>query len=83
MSKPDAPQAAACPTCGRAYAVTLLCIECRAAFALSEMQQKFFVERGLKLPRRCESCRAERRHGRRNPRAKQGPDTEGGNEQQR
>jgi len=72
---------AACPTCGRPFDLTLLCVDCRAAFVLTQMQQKFFIERGLALPRRCESCRADRRHGRRSPRATQGPQMEDGDEQ--
>lgn len=74
---------AACPTCGRLFDRTVLCVDCGAAFTLSDLQQKFYIERGLALPRRCESCRAKRRHGQRNPRAKQGPQTEDGNEQAR
>jgi hypothetical protein len=72
----DTRREAECPTCGRPFDLTVICLDCGAAFTLTPLQQKFFIERGLKLPRRCESCRAERRHGARNPRAKQGPDTE-------
>ncbi len=47
----------------------LVCIECKQPFAFRVEEQAFFAEQGFVPPKRCPSCRAERRrlqeqHGR-------------------
>ena len=61
---PEAPPGPgdACPTCRRPFAEQRLCLDCGARFDLTPIQQSFFVGRGLELPKRCDRCRAARRH---------------------
>jgi len=37
------------------------CVECGEVFILQEGEQGFYIQRGLSLPKRCGSCRAERK----------------------
>ena len=39
----------------------LICIECKQPFAFRAKDQAFFAEQGYVPPKRCPSCRAERR----------------------
>jgi hypothetical protein len=40
------------------------CVDCRQPFIVTAHEQKFFEERGLSQPKRCKSCRADRRRER-------------------
>ena len=42
----------------------LICIECRQCFIFMAQDQAFYAEQGYPLPKRCPSCRAERRQRR-------------------
>ena len=37
------------------------CMMCGAVFNLKEGEEGFYIQRGLSLPKRCVSCRAERK----------------------
>ena len=39
----------------------ITCITCEGVFILQEGEQGFYIQRGLSLPKRCSSCRAERK----------------------
>jgi len=39
----------------------LICVDCDEMFRFSIAEQRFYAERGIKQPVRCETCRAERR----------------------
>jgi hypothetical protein len=52
---------AICPTCHRPLDLARICIACGAGFTLSVPQQRFFVGRGLELPKRCDHCRTEKK----------------------
>jgi hypothetical protein len=41
------------------------CRDCEADYTLTEDQRKFFLSRGLAIPRRCPECRAAKRRLRR------------------
>lgn len=54
------------PVAGESVDQTLNCVQCGAQFVFTTDEQKFFEERGLHSPpKRCKSCRAERRKSRR------------------
>ena len=40
---------------------SITCIMCANVFNLEEGERSFFIQRGLDLPKRCSSCRAERK----------------------
>ena len=40
---------------------SITCMMCGDVFSLQEGEQDFFAQRGLDLPKRCPSCRAERK----------------------
>jgi hypothetical protein len=40
------------------------CVECGRSFVCSYDEQRWFLERGLSLPKRCKACRSARRLGR-------------------
>lgn len=42
---------------------TLMCVECGREFLFSADDQEFFASRGYLEPKRCRSCRADRRAG--------------------
>ena len=42
----------------------LICTDCQQAFALSDEEQRFYQQRGFRLPVRCLDCRASRRASR-------------------
>ena len=39
----------------------LICSDCQAPFVFTEGEQEFFVDKGLKPPRRCKECRAAKK----------------------
>ena len=49
------------------------CVDCGRGFTLSSDEQRFFLERGLSLPKRCPACRAERKRERTSGTAASGP----------
>ena len=42
------------------------CKECGNEFELTEKEKKFFIDKGLELPKRCKECRLRRRAEREN-----------------
>lgn len=42
----------------------ITCIDCGKTFELNEADIRFFEDRGLTLPKRCEACRKQRREHR-------------------
>jgi hypothetical protein len=50
-----------CPTCGRPMDITRICSDCGGAFSISPSQERFFLRKGLELPRRCQRCLDQRR----------------------
>ncbi len=42
----------------------LICKDCDASFSLSYDKQRWFLEQGLELPKRCDPCLARRREAR-------------------
>ena len=51
----------------------LICIECKQPFHFTASEQAFYAEQGYAPPKRCPSCRAERRQQRKQVRADHGP----------
>lgn len=49
---------------GRRAALELRCVDCGLSFAMSPGEQRYFDERDLDLPRRCQPCRQARRTAR-------------------
>lgn len=49
--------------------ITKRCVEpdCKKPFELPEKEQKFFNDKGWKLPRRCRECRARKRNESKSP----------------
>ena len=43
------------------YGDDLTCIMCNEVFVLQEGEQNFYIQRGLDVPKRCHTCRAERK----------------------
>jgi CxxC-x17-CxxC domain-containing protein len=39
----------------------ITCMMCGTVFSLQEGEQDFYIQRGLDLPKRCPTCRAERK----------------------
>ena len=39
----------------------LICVDCDAPFRFTISEQRFYAERGIRQPVRCQDCRAERR----------------------
>ncbi len=37
--------------------ITITCIDCGEEFTMSPAEQKFYLEKGYTLPKRCKSCR--------------------------
>jgi hypothetical protein len=67
MSEPrDSPT---CPDCERPLELSRKCPDCGAWFRLSLAQQRFFETNNLRLPKRCDRCRADRRRSSENPEA--------------
>ena len=50
---------------GHGQDLSIACAECRRTFIFEAGEQKFYKMRGLTPPKRCQSCRNKRRHGRR------------------
>ena len=40
---------------------TLMCKDCQTPFTFSERDQNFYTERGFTPPKRCRSCREEKK----------------------
>lgn len=52
---------------GKSYEdIKLECIDCRTWFELSATHQKWFDERGLQRPKRCQPCRDAKRRAKEN-----------------
>ncbi len=45
--------------------VELMCVECRKPFLFETGEQKFYKMRGLTSPKRCTSCRRQKKRHRR------------------
>jgi len=43
---------------------TLVCEDCSEEFTFSGDEQQFYYERGFQAPKRCKSCRQERKNAR-------------------
>ena len=41
------------------YGDDLTCIMCNEVFVLQEGEQNFYIQRGLDVPKRCHTCRAD------------------------
>ncbi len=53
-----------CPQCfeqGKKIKYAPICVECGETFHITNSQYDYFMEKGLDLPKRCPSCRAEKR----------------------
>ena len=37
------------------------CVDCKNDFILTESEQRFFMDKGLSVPKRCKDCRQIRR----------------------
>ncbi len=44
--------------------LTLICVDCQKPFAFSDEEQRFYQQRGFRMPVRCLDCRAARRASR-------------------
>lgn len=42
--------------------ITVKCIDCNKPFTLTPSHVKWFMDRGLELPKRCKECRTKRRN---------------------
>jgi len=40
---------------------TLVCVDCGAPFVFSVGEQRYFLSKGLSIPKRCPNCRHKRR----------------------
>ncbi len=43
----------------------LMCVECKKPFLFESGEQKFYQQRGLTPPKRCTSCRRQKKRSRR------------------
>ena len=39
------------------------CVECKDTFQLKDGEMDFYVQKGLSIPKRCRSCRKDRKNG--------------------
>ena len=39
----------------------IICVDCGGQYELTEENKKFFLDKGLMLPKRCKECRAKRK----------------------
>lgn len=44
--------------------VVIKCVDCNKSFTLTSSHAKWFLDRGLELPKRCKECRTRRRNER-------------------
>lgn len=42
--------------------VVIKCVNCNKPFTLTSSHAKWFLDRGLELPKRCKECRTKRRN---------------------
>ena len=40
---------------------TLNCVDCGRPFIITVSEQRFYISKGMPLPKRCAACRAERK----------------------
>jgi hypothetical protein len=64
VARHGVPSTPRCPRCAVATAgadIAIRCADCEGPFTWTIGEQHFYRDRGLRRPRRCPSCRAQRR----------------------